>query len=624
MKSITLLFLGITQCIYIFSQKQIEFDTINWETHTENIVKFKGRTCLVGAAKLKNTKFVNAIIEFDVWTNGERSYPGINFRVTPNGNSEHLYIRPHVTGKDLAVQYTPSYFGSSCWQLYHGKGYTTKAIIKQKQWVHFKVEIKDDIALFYLDNSEIPTLDINLVMEINKGELKLNTTRNSIYFSNFKFKKLEFSSNKTKPNLYSSPKSDWEISKLLEKEYFDQEGYPGFRDISTANWEKVESSTNGMLNISKHRKIIRGKKNCVYARKTIFSDKDKTVKLAFGYSDAIRVFHNEKLLYSGNYAYKSRGSSFSGNIGLYDTLHINLQKGLNELFLIAKDDFGGWGFRFKANKELVPLKTSNNNFKKGWVTPKGKLIPEAAVYDPKTKCIYYSNFDTKFKESKTPISFITKLNLKGEVIKHRWIDSLYAPCGICIHDDKLYVTERHALTVISIKNKKVIRKYDYPEDMVFANDVTVDDEGVAYITNSCPIPGITAIYRLKNDKIEPWIASNELYRSNAILYDNGHLILGNNGLNKLQKINIKTKEIKNIASLACGIIDGIKKDENGDYLVSLWKGELYKIKKNGSIVHLFSSNGKYNIADFEYIADKKMIIAPTFYNNNVIGFKFEE
>ena len=297
---------------------------------------------------------------------------------------------------------------------------------------------------------------------------------------------------------------------------------------------------------------------------------------------------------------------------------------MNELFLIVKDNMGGCGIIFKPEKELLTLNISENEIENIWSTQKTDLRPETTIYDPQRKVIYYSNFDNEFSTHGKPTGYLTKISTDGKILEQRWIDSIYAPCGMDIHNDKLYVTERKTLSIISLKEGKVIQRYDYPEDMVFANDVAVDDKGFAYITNSVREQGVTDIFRLEGNKIKPWLSCDELLRLNAIFYDDGYLLVGNSESRKLQKINIETKEIQSVACLGRGIIDGIKKNEKGNYLVSLWEGELYEVGKNGEVKHLFSSRYEYNIADFEYIPESGMLVFPTFMEKNIMCFQIKK
>ena len=70
-----------------------------------------------------------------------------------------------------------------------------------------------------------------------------------------------------------------------------------------------------------------------------------------------------------------------------------------------------------------------------------------------------------------------------------------------------------------------------------------------------------------------------------------------------------------------GFIDGIRPDGRGNLLVSLWKGKIYRVNKDGDIkLILHTTNKGLYSADFEYIPKKDLLIIPTFYKNKVIAY----
>jgi hypothetical protein len=81
----------------------------------------------------------------------------------------------------------------------------------------------------------------------------------------------------------------------------------------------------------------------IIARTTLRADKDEVRRIRFGYSDAASVFHNGTLLYSGDRTFMSQDPTFLGVLGTFDTLHLPLKKGDNELMLIITESMGGWG-----------------------------------------------------------------------------------------------------------------------------------------------------------------------------------------------------------------------------------------------------------------------------------------
>ena len=89
----------------------------------------------------------------------------------------------------------------------------------------------------------------------------------------------------------------------------------------------------------------------------------------------------------------------------------------------------------------------------------------------------------------------------------------------------------------------------------------------------------------------------------------------------LQAINLKTKNIRTITSIGASIIDGIEKTSSGDVIVSDWLGNLFRITQAGEITLLLEEDGKSNIANFEFIEDKDLLIIPSFLTGTVRAYK---
>ena len=69
-------------CGYYYGQNEIiDFESEQWNLANADISEHLGRKALQGTAFLKDVEFDNGIIETDICITGERSYPGINFRI---------------------------------------------------------------------------------------------------------------------------------------------------------------------------------------------------------------------------------------------------------------------------------------------------------------------------------------------------------------------------------------------------------------------------------------------------------------------------------------------------------------------------------------------------------------
>ena len=137
---------------------------------------------------MKDVVFEDGVIE-SIWPRPRSGRLGIVFRFENADDHEIVYFRPHKSGLDDAAQYTPSFNGSACWQLYSGKGFTAPVEIPKQQWVRARIEISGLGAKVYFNNSEKPVLDItDLKRGYSRGAVGLWGGANGGHFSNFTYK----------------------------------------------------------------------------------------------------------------------------------------------------------------------------------------------------------------------------------------------------------------------------------------------------------------------------------------------------------------------------------------------------------------------------------------------------
>lgn len=427
--------------------------------------------------------------------------------------------------------------------------------------------------------------------------------------------------NETEPRTIKGNIINWEISKGFDNNVFNKEKYPRFYEIFFAGWRQIQAEPDGVINISKYFSRVQESNETIYGRTYIGSETNKKIKTVFGYEGVIKVYLNQEIIYFDTLRYEN--SLLSGEPAAQDTVCLNLKKGRNEIFLILSKGSKGWGFIFKSFPGLVRIRKSKLKLTKVWETGKFDLQPESVVYDPENKVIYASIFDNLFNKIKEPRGYVAKLNKDGTIIKRRWIDSLYAPSGICIYKNKMYILERKNLVEADIKSGKILNRYPYPQSIVFANDIAVDKTGNVFITNSFSDPLNDDIFLFKNNKFEMWYTSNALVSVNGIDLNGNEIIIGNSGKGLLQAIDLKTKKIRTICSIGSNIIDGIETTNKGDYLVSDWLGNLFQITQGGEITQLLEADGISNTANFALIEKDTLLIIPSFLTSTIRAYKME-
>jgi hypothetical protein len=115
-------------------------------------------------------------------------------------------------------------------------------------------------------------------------------------------------------------------------------------DKTSHIWVDLNSESTGITNLARVAAIGENA-NTVFARVVVNSEKRQVKLVQFGYSDRVRVYLNDLLLYTGNNTYRSRDYRYLGTIGYFDELYLSLKKGRNELWFAVSESFGGWGLQ---------------------------------------------------------------------------------------------------------------------------------------------------------------------------------------------------------------------------------------------------------------------------------------
>jgi len=259
-----------------------------------------------------------------------------------------------------------------------------------------------------------------------------------------------------------------------------------------------------------------------------------------------------------------------------------------------------------------------------WETDSVFSRPESVVYDSQRQRLYVSNYNGLPKQGEIANDFISIISLDGEILKKKWITGLRAPTGLLIESDYLYIVERDGISKYDIKSKTLIEKM-LVEKPGFLNDISSNGTDEIYFSDtSFRNPKESTISKIRNGQIE-MVVKDSINSANGLLFEKGHLIVGNSGSRLLTKVEIGSNKIVNNIQLEKGIIDGIKRFDENNYLVSHWEGRLFLVSDNGQVFQLLNtSNDKMNIADFEYINELKLIIIPTYLGMKVTAYKIKK
>jgi len=168
------------------------------------------------------------------------------------------------------------------------------------------------------------------------------------HFSNFSY------TNMSNPPLKGrtrepEPVAEGTIMSWLVSETFGENTLGNKYQITKADkkklvWNRLSCEPSGLANLARLQGITR-EKNTVFARVTVVSEKEQIKQLQFGFSDRVKVYLNDQLIYGGNNTFRTRDYRFLGTIGYFDELYLPLRKGENELWMAVSESFGGWGLQ---------------------------------------------------------------------------------------------------------------------------------------------------------------------------------------------------------------------------------------------------------------------------------------
>jgi len=235
----------------------------------------------------------------------------------------------------------------------------------------------------------------------------------------------------------------------------------------------------------------------------------------------------------------------------------------------------------------------------------GFVSPESVIQDAKGD-IYVSEIGEFNKDGDGKV---TRISIDGKL--STFASGMDDPKGLIFVGKSLYVADKNRVLKVEPDGKWSVfgSAMAFPQTPIFLNDITSDESGNLYVSDSGNLQSGGAIFKIAKDKkitlvlnentpeiLAPnglWVVKNDLYEvdfSSGILY----------------KINLKTKSITKVAE-ALGGGDGLIKSGN-NFFVSDWKnGKIFKVQ--GNKVSLFKDGFKA-AADIALSYDKKSIITP--------------
>jgi sugar lactone lactonase YvrE len=258
---------------------------------------------------------------------------------------------------------------------------------------------------------------------------------------------------------------------------------------------------------------------------------------------------------------------------------------------------------------------------------KGLAQPESVVEDPATGVIYVSNINGAVMQ-KDGNGFISRLTANGKMLERQWVKGLNAPTGLALHDRTLYAADVDQLIEINAASGEILKRYE-AKGAIFLNDVTVDDEGTVYVSDT----PMNTIWRLKEGSFEPWLANDALNGPNGLVVQGDKLIVASLGkvqsqgqkqeFGGLLSVSLDDQKVSKIGKGdLIGNLDGLEALQPAGYLVTDWaQGALYRVDAKGKVDRLIDLN--QGSADLTYLPDKKTVLIPMMLDNSLVAYALD-
>jgi hypothetical protein len=353
----------------LLALQAVSLDDPSWgysPAAASRVTDYLGRRALVigsGRAARPDIRFVDGTVEFDMAVTGGRAFAYLQFRMTSDTAYEEVYFRPHKNGLPDAVQYAPVHQGISAWQFHHGPGGTAPAEFDRGGWTHVRIEVHGPSLAVFVGSVSTPQLVVpRLARAPAEGYLALRNflpagvdpQRHATGFANLVVKpgvvSWDFSKIAPAPPVAPGTIMRWEVTPTFAPDSGPVRALPG--RVMRGEWRSVPADRRGLVSFAEHLLVPDGiRRWATLARLRLTSPGEKTVRLAFGFSDEVTVFLNGRPIMSGDQRYSFDNPRQEGVIGFHQALvYLPLRAGENELILAISDGFGGWGVMGKLEE----------------------------------------------------------------------------------------------------------------------------------------------------------------------------------------------------------------------------------------------------------------------------------
>jgi hypothetical protein len=208
-------------------------------------------------------------------------------------------------------------------------------------------------------------------------------------------------------------------------------------------------------------------------------------------------------------------------------------------------------------------------------------VPESVVFDADNSRLIVSNIVGEATEADGN-GTLSLVSLDGEIIDADWVTGLDAPKGSAIAGGKLYVADLTNLRIVDLASGAM--ETLAIEGATFLNDVTADNEGTIYVTDTFA----NRVYAVAGNEASLFVEDAALGSPNGILADGDSLITAGFGTlaekpedmvpGGLMRIDIATKAVTAIEGAEkFGFLDGIVRIGDAYVVSDFFGGTIYRV-----------------------------------------------
>lgn len=246
-----------------------------------------------------------------------------------------------------------------------------------------------------------------------------------------------------------------------------------------------------------------------------------------------------------------------------------------------------------------------------WETDTTLITPESVIYDATNDVYYATCIGVGRKADFDGDGYIAKIGPNGEIINNNWIKNLDDPKGLALVGSTLYATDLNKLVSVDVNTGETT--IEIVEGAQYLNDAASTPDGDVLLTDS----DLNTVFLISKGVTTVVIADTTIGRLNGIFHEADRNIL--TGFRSGQLFAQSGSDLKMLAN-GVKTADGVEAIGEG-YFVSCWDGHIYYFDQNWNKTLLKDTSAdNIGAADIDYIADKKLLVVPTFFGNKVVAY----